>query len=295
MFSDKKGVASAIGAYVLWGFLPVYWKTLQAVPALQILGHRMGWSFLFLAALVALRREGPALKTSATRRILLLYAAAACLLAINWGTYIWAVNAKRIVETSLGYYINPLVTVLLGVFFLRERLRPVQWLAVGSAGLGVAYLTWQYGTLPWVALVLAFSFGCYGLAKKIAPLGALHGLTIETAILLGPALGYLLLVERKGTGAFGHGEWEISLLLSLTGIVTALPLLLFAHAARRVSLATIGILQYISPTCGLLVGVCLYHEPFPRARFLGFAVIWLALLIYWAESWLRSKKLRVDS
>jgi chloramphenicol-sensitive protein RarD len=293
MFSDKRGILSAVGAYLLWGVLPVYWKALHAVPALQVLAHRTVWSFVFLAGLVLLRREGPALRASAgTVRILLGYAAAACLLATNWLTYIWAVNADRIVETSLGYYINPLVSVLLGVVFLRERLRPVQWLAVALAAAGVVYLTAQHGKLPWIALVLPFSFGLYGLAKKLAPLGALHGLTVETGLSLAPGLGYLLFVERQGTGAFGHATVETSLLLALAGLVTALPLLLFAHAAQRINLSTLGILQYIAPTCGLIVGVRLYHEPFTIPLFIGFAVIWVALIVYWGEGALRLRRLR---
>lgn len=293
----RKGVWCAVGAYVLWGLLPLYWKALQPVSAPQILAHRIVWSFAFLALLVVLRKEGVAFVAPGARcRTVLTYLLAACLLTVNWFTYIWSVNAGRIVETSLGYYINPLVSVLLGVVGLRESLRRVQWLSVGLAAVGVLYLTWQYGAFPWIALVLACSFGFYGLIKKTAALTALPGLVLETAMLTAPALGYLMVIESRGTGAFGHTSWSTSLLLAFTGVVTALPLLLFASAARQVNLSTLGLLQYISPTCGLVLGVWLYHEPFPRPRLLGFGIIWLALLIYWLEgAWTLRANRSVDA
>jgi len=284
MPAANTGVWYALGAYVLWGLLPVYWKALQHVPAREILAHRILWSFAFLALLVRARGTWSTLATSArSRRTLRLYSGAAVVLTINWLTYIWAVNTDRIVDTSLGYYINPLLSVCLGVAFFRERLRPLQWCAVGLAAVSVVYLTVAHGSLPWVALVLAGSFGVYGLVKKLAPLGALHGLMIETALLAPPALGYLTILGVRGDGAFGYGGAKTTLLLTTAGVVTALPLLLFATAARRVSLTTMGILQYVSPTCGLLLGVAVYHEPFTRARQVAFGLIWVALLLYWLE------------
>jgi chloramphenicol-sensitive protein RarD len=281
----------ALGAYGLWGVLPVYWKWLQGVPAVQILAHRVVWSFLFLVVLVVIRREGMALWRSVDRRNLSAYGVASGLLAINWVTYIWAVNDGRIVETSLGYFMNPLVSVLLGVVCLGERLRRVQWLAVVFAGAGVGYLTWQYGALPWVALVLAGSFAVYGLLKKMAPLGALPGLAFETGLLWIPAIMFLAGVEAAGGGQVGRASAGVWGLLVLTGVVTGLPLWLFAAAAPRINLSTIGLLQYVAPTGQLLIGVAVYGEPFGRERWVGFTMIWLALAIYTAESlwWLRRR------
>ncbi len=284
------GLISAVIAYVLWGILPVYWKTLQSVPAPQILGHRISWSFFFLAGLVLARNEWGKFKASAAKpRVVLLYTLAAAFLAVNWLTYIWAVNSGRIVETSLGYFINPLVSVLLSLVVLREKLSRGQWLAVGLAALGVGYLTIQYHGLPWVALVLAFSFGFYGLLKKIAPLDALSGLTLETAVLVLPALAYLTQAEIRHTGSLAHSSWSVRLLLAGTGIITAFPLLLFASAARQIKLSTLGLLQYISPTCGLVVGVWIYGEDFPAPRRLGFCIIWVALLVSWLDWALRRR------
>ena len=286
-------MALAVGAYVLWGVLPVYWKALQAIPAPQILAHRILWSFLFLLALVLARREWRPLREAARGRTLAVYGLAATLLSVNWLTYIWAVNAGRIVETSLGYFINPLVSILLGVLFLRERLRRAQWLAVALAAAGVGWLTWQHGALPWVALVLAGSFASYGFLKKTARLGPLHGLTLETAVLWLPALAYLGFQEARGQGRLGHADAVTNLLLVLTGVVTALPLLMFAAAARRITLTMIGLLQYIAPTCGLVIAVAVYREPFDRVRFVGFLLIWAALGVYSAESLWRSRRARL--
>jgi chloramphenicol-sensitive protein RarD len=293
MRSMSRGIWFALGAYGLWGVLPVYWKWLQAVPAPQILAHRIVWSFAFLLGLIVVRRDAMALWRSVDRRNLAAYAMASTLLSINWLTYIWAVNAGRIVETSLGYFINPLVSVLLGVVFFRERLRFWQWLAVGVAGVGVSYLTWQHGALPWVALVLAGTFAFYGLLKKKAPLGALHGLAFETGILWLPALAFLSVVELGGNGQVGRATGSTWALLVFTGVVTGLPLLLFSAAARRINLSTIGLLQYVAPSCQLLIGVAVYHEPFDRVRWLGFTLIWTALAIYSIESLWRMKQGRL--
>ncbi len=280
----NKGILSAAGAYAMWGFFPIYFKAIQSAPADQIVAHRFAWSFLFLIAVVLLRRELPALRASLNRRTLLTYLGAGVLLSFNWGLYVWGINSGHVVETSLGYFINPLVSVVLGVIFLRERLRPLQWVPVALATAGVLYLTFSFGKLPWIALGLAFSFGFYGLIKKLAPLNSLHGLTLETGSLFVVALAYLVVAELRGVGSFGHVEPLTSLLIALSGIITAIPLLLFATGARQVPLSTLGLLQYFAPTIQFLIGVLLYHEPFTRDRLIGFSIIWLALIFFSAES-----------
>lgn len=295
VFMSNKGLMYGIGAYLMWGFFPLYFKALQAVPSLQIVFHRVVWSFLFLILVVLVKKEWSSFKNQAARpKTVLIYALAATLLAINWLVYVYGVTSDQVVETSLGYFINPLLSVALGVIFLREQLRPAQWLPIALAAIGVLYLTLQVGTLPWIALALAFTFGLYGLLKKVAPLGALHGLTLETAILFLPALLYLLYAERQGFGAFGHLSWMENLLLMLVGVVTAIPLLMFAAAARAIPLFMIGLLQYIAPTCQFLLGVFVFHEPFTPARLVGFAIIWFALLLYWLEGYLARRR-QLDS
>jgi chloramphenicol-sensitive protein RarD len=280
----NKGNLYAAGTYFIWGFFPLYFKALHAVPAAQIMTHRVVWSFIFILALILLRKDLGNLKGAASSsRTIFIYSFAACLLAVNWLTYIWGVNAGFVVETSLGYFITPLVSVLLGTIFLREKLRTSQWIPIGFAGIGVLYLTLSYGAVPWIALVLAFTFGTYGLLKKTAPLGALHGLALETAILFVPCLLFLLYSESQGTGAFGHLGLGTSGLLAVAGIVTAVPLLLFSSAARKINLSTLGILQYISPTCQFLLGVLVFGEPFTTARLVGFGLIWSALILYSLE------------
>jgi chloramphenicol-sensitive protein RarD len=287
----SRGVIYATIAYLMWGILPVYWKALKAVSATQILSHRIVWSMVFLIILVTLKKGWPSLmRALADRRILIPAVLAAGLLAVNWLTYIWGINAGHVVETSLGYFINPLVNVLLGVIFLRERLRPWQWAPVGLAGLGVLYLTISHGSLPWIALTLAFSFGLYGLAKKLASLEALGGLTLEMGVLFVPALTYLVYMGGQGTGAFGRLGLEPTLLLAGTGVVTAIPLLLFGMGARRIHMTTLGLLQYIAPTCQFLLGVLLYREPFTWASLVGYGMIWLALIIYTTEGFLQQRK-----
>jgi chloramphenicol-sensitive protein RarD len=289
-----KGFLYALSAYTLWGFFPIYWKWLHDVPALEILAHRMAWSLVFVAFVLAYKRRWdwvrPALRD---RRTLLTFLASAFFLAVNWFTYIWGVNAGFIIETSLGYFINPLFNVLLGVVFLRERARPWQWAAIGLAGAGVLYLTIQYGSLPWISLTLAASFGTYGFLRKTAVLPALEGLSLETALLFLPALGYLLYLEGTGQAAFGHVDGRTTLLLAGAGVATAVPLWLFALGARRVTLVTLGLLQYIAPTIQFLIGVFVYKEAFGAEQLMGFGFIWLALLIYSAESVVAARKRRV--
>ena len=214
---------------------------------------------------------------------LITFLGTSSILALNWFIYIWAVNAGRIVDTSLGYFINPLLSVLLGVLFLGERLRLWQWISVGIAACGVSYLTLSHGTFPWIALGLATTFGFYGLLRKTAPLDALEGFSLETTFLFLPALGYLLYLERMGTASFGHTVALTNTLIALSGVVTALPLILFAYAAKRVTLATVGILQYIAPTGQFLLGVLVYGETFTQPQMVGFSVIWIALFIYSLE------------
>ncbi|MEJ2749484.1 MAG: EamA family transporter RarD, partial [Anaerolineae bacterium] len=283
----------AAAAYTLWGFLPIFWKALHSVPALEILAHRMVWSLTFVLVVLTLKRRWTWLKPALhSRRTLITFLATGALLSLNWFTYIWAVNAGYIVESSLGYFINPLVNVLLGVIFLGERMRGWQWTAVSLAAVGVLYLTFHYGSLPWIALTLAFSFGFYGLLRKTAPLEALEGLGMETAVMFVPAVSYLIYLELTGRAAFGHGSWTTTFLLLLAGVVTAVPLWLFALGARRVTLVTRGLLQYIAPTLQFLIGVFVYNEPFSRAQMLGFSIIWLALLLYSAESVVTARKRR---
>ena len=280
----KTGVLAAIVAYTLWGILPLYWKALQSVPALEIMSHRTVWSLVFVLLLLAVRRQWAWVRQARkSPRTLLTFASTACLLGLNWTTYIWAVNAGHVVDSSLGYFINPLVSVLLGVLFLRERLRPWQGVAIGLAAAGVMFLTLGLGAFPWIALTLAGTFGFYGLLRKTAPLGSLEGLSLETALLSVPTLAYLVALEVAGTASLAHAGPTTSLLLVLTGVVTAFPLLMFAYAARQVTLATVGILQYIAPTLQFLLGVFVYHEPFTQTRLIGFATIWVALAIYSIE------------
>jgi chloramphenicol-sensitive protein RarD len=284
MSNTKKGVWYAVAAYTLWGFLPVYWKWLHHVPALQLLGHRIVWSFLSLLIVIWLTRRGRAFLTALRDpKTVRTYVVAGVFLGINWLTYVWAVNAGFIVETSLGYFINPLLSVVLGVVFLGERLRLGQWIPIGLAAGGVFYLTFVYGSLPWIALLLASCFGIYGLLKKKAPLGSLFGLTLETGALFIPALVYLSFVAWSGEGAFLHTSVISDLLLVFAGVMTIVPLLMFASAAQRIPLSMVGLLQYIAPTLMFILGVAVYGEPFSAARLIGFAIVWVALIIYAVE------------
>jgi chloramphenicol-sensitive protein RarD len=286
----NKGILNGVGAYLLWGLFPIYWKLLHQVPALQVIGHRIVWSFVLLILVIFLTKQAKEFRSAAlTPKTLGIYSIAAVLLSINWLVYVWGVNAGFIVETSLGYFINPLLSVLLGVVFLRERLRPAQWIPVALAAIGVICLTVAYGRLPWIALSLAFSFGIYGLVKKLAPLGSLYGLTLETAIVFPIALIYLAFAGISGTAAFLHESVLIDFLLIGTGVVTSIPLLMFASAARQIPLTVIGILQYIAPTMQFLIGVFLYHEAFDQSRLVGFSLVWLALIIFWLENYFANR------
>jgi len=282
----NKDIGYAVAAYAIWGLFPIYWRLLSHIQPLQLISHRVVWSWLILTVVVLATRQWQNFRRAITsRHALLVYFGTAILISINWLVYVWAVNNGFIIETSLGYFINPLISVLLGVVLLRERLRPWQWLPVGLAAAGVAHLTFNYGSPPWIALVLAFSFAGYGLLKKTAPLGSLYGLTLETGILLIPALAFLLYCEFNGSGAFLHSSatapnaWS-DLLLVCSGLLTTAPLLLFAAAAPNIPLSLMGILQYIAPTLQFLLGVLIYNEPFDRHRLIGFALVWSALIIF---------------
>ena len=286
----KRGIWSAVGAYALWGLLPLYWHALDTVSALQVVSHRIVWSCVLLAAVVIVTRQGKGFLTAcATPRTFAIYAVAAVLIGANWFTYIWAVNAGFVVETSLGYFINPLFSVLLGVVFLKERLRPVQWLAVAIAAAGLLYLTASYGAVPWIALVLAVTFSVYGLVKKLAPLGSVQGLTLETGILFLPALAILAYAASTSAEAFPQTSPMTSLLLVGTGVVTSIPLLLFAVASQRIPLLWIGVLQYIQPTLQFLLGVLVFHEAMSLSRLAGFGAVWLALAIFAVEGWIEHR------
>jgi chloramphenicol-sensitive protein RarD len=285
----KKGILYGVAAYVCWGFFPIYWKSLHHVPAIQLIGHRIVWSFLLLIVIVLFAGQWNELRLALNSKVIRIYSIAAVLLAINWLVYVWAVNANYIVETSLGYFINPLLSVLLGVIFLKERLRIAQWIPVILASIGVAYLSYVYGRLPYIALTLSVSFGLYGLVKKISPLGSLHGLTIETGILCLPALFYLIFVESNGTGAFLHTGLTSSLLMIGAGLVTTIPLLMFATAARLIPLWVVGLLQYIAPTLQFIIGVFIYKEPFSHDQLIGFSIVWTALIIFLVENYLATR------
>lgn len=292
----NRGVLAGILAYTLWGFMPIFWKTLQVVPALEILSHRTIGAFGIILLLLALRRQWSWIQQVRSRpRMLLVFGGSAALLGLNWLTYIWAVNSGHIVDSSLGYFINPLLNVLLGAIFLGERLRSWQVLAVCLAALGVLYLTLGYGTFPWIGLTLALTFGFYALLRKTAPLGSLQGLSLEAAFLSAPSLVYLLYLQKIGAASFGQVGAAIDVLLVLSGLMTALPLVLFAYSARHVTLATVGILQYIAPTFQFLLGVFLYGESFTLHQLLGFAPIWVALVIYSTEGFVMERRRRAGT
>ena len=283
--TQNKGILSAVVAYLMWGFLPIYWKLLRQAEALEILSHRIFWSLFFLAVFLLLTGRNSIFR--AELRVLVQDRRRVCgvlvstvLITLNWLIYIWAVNDSRIVETSLGYYINPLVNVLLGVALLKERLSTKQYLAVALAAAGVLNLTLNFGAFPWVALSLAVSFGLYGLCKKLLGLSPITGITLETLLISPVALIYLFSLEVQNAGTFGWANpWPTALFIG-AGIVTAVPMVLFANAANQLPLSLLGFIQYLSPTIALLTGVFLYHEPFTHMHALSFGLIWLALALF---------------
>lgn len=287
------GMLYAALAFLAWGLFPLYFKALAAIPAQEILAHRMVWSLAFLAAVLLWRRQWTWLAALAGQpRVLAGFAASALLLSTNWGLYIWSVNHDRVVDASLGYFINPLVNVVLGFLVLKERMRTLQWAAVALAAAGVAWLTWDAGHPPWIALALGLTFGVYGLLRKTASLGPLEGLSLETMLLFPFAAGYLLWLAWAGQSGFAAAAPLPQALMVLSGPVTAIPLLMFAAAARRLSLSLLGLMQYLVPTMQLLLGVWLYHEPFGPGRLIGFALIWTGLALYSIEGVMRTWRKR---
>jgi len=282
-----KGTWYTALAYGLWGFFPIYWKLLAGIPALQLTCHRILWSCVVLVIMIAGSNQWREFRRAIhSRRIVGVYTVAAIVIALNWLIFVWAVEIGQIVQISLGYFINPLLSVVLGVVFFHERLRFVQWVSVALAATAVLYLTIAAGTLPWIALSLAGAFGTYGVMKKIAPLGAVHGLTLETGILVLPAAAWLVLEEMAGKGALFHAGTLRDALMIGAGPVTTFPLLLFASGVQRIPLSMVGMLQYINPTLQILTAVFLYHEPFSRAQLIGFGLVWTALGLLAVESYL---------
>jgi chloramphenicol-sensitive protein RarD len=280
---QRQGIFYAVGAYLMWGLFPLFWKQLEALPALQLIGHRITWSFILLVMVLLLAGRLGDFRAAIDGRRIRIYLAAALLISTNWFAYVWAVTHGFVVESSLGYYINPLFSVLLGVLVYGEKLRPVQWLPIGLAAAGVLYLSFTYGSVPWIALVLAASFGLYGWIKKAAPLGSLYGLTLETGLLFVPAVAFLLWSQFSGSGAFLHSGPLRNGLMVASGLVTIVPLLLFSAAAPRVTLSTLGILQYINPTLQFILGIWVYGEPFSHDRLIGFGIVWSGLALFWIE------------
>jgi chloramphenicol-sensitive protein RarD len=279
----------------MWGFFPLYWPLLEPAGAVEILAHRIFWSMIVMFALVLVTRRRASLRaTLAVPRTRWLLAVAAVLITVNWGTYIWGVNHHHVVETSLGYFINPLVSVLMGVLLLGERMRRLQWAALGVAGVGVLALTVEYGHPPWVALILAFSFGSYGLAKKKANAGAVESLVIETAVISPLALGYIVFLTATGASTFGsHGPWHVLLMMG-TALITVVPLLCFGGAATRIPLSTLGLMQYLTPTVQFILGLVVFGEPMPAMRWVGFALIWVALAMFTFSSLRNRHNLRAQ-
>ncbi|HEU4336113.1 MAG TPA: EamA family transporter RarD [Nocardioides sp.] len=285
MPDTRRGLVFGATAYILWGTFPLYWTLLEPAGALEILAHRIVWSVLtMLVILVLARRVGHFRALLGDRRRLLLISGAAVVITVNWGGYIWGVNNGRVVETSLGYFINPLVTVLMGVLVLGERLRRLQWVAMAIAFVAVVVLTLDYGRPPWVALLLAFSFGTYGLLKKQAGVGAVESITLETLVIAPFAAAYIAWLVVTGESGFGNHGLGHALLFTTTGIITAVPLMLFGAAAIRVSMVSLGLLQYLAPTIQFALGLLVFDEPMPASRWVGFGLVWVALAIFTVEA-----------
>ena len=279
--ASQHGIVSTASAFMLWGLLPIYWKLLDAVPAFQILSHRTIWSLVFLLILLfGLKRMGEVKAALRSKRNRWCLAGGSLMLAANWGIYIWAVTNEHIIEASLGYYITPLINVVLGYLVFNDRLNRLQLSAIGLAVVGVAVMVVRYGHFPWLALSIALSFALYGMIRKLADVESMPGLFLETTILSPIMAAYLLWQENIGLGAFLHSSLEVNALLLLSGVATSVPLLLFAHGARRISFITVGLLQYITPTMTFLLGCLVYGEEFKPSHVLGFTCIWLALALY---------------
>ena len=285
MPESRRGLILGALAYTLWGTFPLYWTLLEPGGAVEILAHRIVWSLLTMVLILVLwRRVGQLKALLRDRRKLLLISGAAVVISVNWGGYIWGVNNGRVVETSLGYFINPLVTVLMGVLVLGERLRRLQWVAMGMAFVAVVVLTIDYGRPPWVALVLAFSFGTYGLLKKQAGVGAVESITLETLVLAPIAMAYVAWLVATSESNFGSHGLGHALLFTTTGIITAIPLMLFGAAAIRVSMVSLGLLQYLAPTIQFALGILVFEEAMPASRWIGFGLVWVALAMFTVEA-----------
>ena len=285
MPDSRRGLLLGALAYTLWGTFPLYWTLLEPGGAVEILAHRIVWSLGTMLLILVLWRRVPQLKALLRdRRRVLIISAAAVVISVNWGAYIWGVNNGRVVETSLGYFINPLVTVLMGVLILGERLRRLQWVAMGIAFVAVAVLTLDYGRPPWVALVLAFSFGTYGLAKKQAAVDAVESITLETLVLAPFAGAYVVWLMSTGQSNFASHGLGHALLFTTTGIITAIPLMLFGAAAIRVSMVSLGLLQYLAPTIQFALGILVFREDMPASRWIGFGLVWVALVLFTVET-----------
>ena len=277
----RSGVWFGLAAYGIWGLFPLYWPFLKPASAMEILAHRIFWTFVLMALIVTVRRAWPAVAAVfGDRRRLGLMIAAAVLIATNWGVYIWAVNVNRVVDASLGYFINPLVSVVFGVIFLRERLRPLVWLALGIGVVAILVMVWANGTVPWIGLTLAFSFGTYALVRKLADVQSYIGLTVEGIILTPLAVSFLFVLGVRGTLVFGHHSINQSVFSMLAGPITAVPLLFFGAAVTRVDLSTMGLLQYVTPSAQFLLGLWVFHEQVSLGRWLGFVIVWLALGVF---------------
>ena len=295
--SHRSGLWVAAASFVLWGLMPLYWHLLKAVPSMQIVAHRIVWSALLVVAWLVWKQGRGWLRTALARpRAAWMLALSGLLIGFNWSLYVWAVNAGHVVETSLGYFINPLLNVVIGVLFLHERLNRVQWTSVALAAAGVLWLTFNYGSFPWIALALALSFGLYGVIRKLLAIDSVAGLGVESVYLFLPGLVLLLWGETHGSGGFlsstGNGGWGVGLgaLLVVGGALTALPLIGFAYAVRRVPLSTVGLMQYLAPTLQFLLGVLVFKEAFDRDRAIGFAFIWVALAVFALEGLRRARR-----
>lgn len=278
---NLKGVLLAAGSYIMWGLLPLYWKAIHGIPALELLAHRIAWSLIFLGVISYFSSGfGWFKQVMKSPKLLMLYTLAGALLGVNWFLYIWAVVSDHMIDASLGYFITPLFSISMGILFLKEKIRKIQLIAIILAALGVIYLTIVYGTFPWVGIGLAVTFSVYGLIKKTGVLGSIESLSFETVVLFIPAVAFLIWQEVLGVGSFGHTSLSQNLLLILSGAATSTPLLLFGAGSRLIPLSSLGFLQYIAPTLQFLIGVVIYKEAFETTRAIGFSFIWVALALY---------------
>ena len=294
--SDREhqiGLLLGAAAWIMWGLFPLYFALLDSVSPIEIVAHRVIWSMIFMVIVITAVRGWNRVRSHLSWRTVGILAAAAVLLSVNWLVYVYAVSSDQVVQASLGYFINPLVSVALGVVVLKERMRRMQWVAIGIAAIAVLILTISYGALPWIALVLAISFGFYGLLKKFAGIGSLESLTIETALLAPFALLLLFTMEMRGEAIFAVDGWGISILLILLGPVTALPLLAFGAAANRIPLSTLGALQYLTPVLQFLLGVLIFSEPMPSSRWIGFVFVWIALVVFATDTYRSARQARI--